>query len=271
MTIWLSLALFCLTLYLYARYIEPRLIVVRKIKIDTGQGLNGGQGLRIAVMSDFHYPRASSSALVRRAIAKSNRFNPDIAVILGDFFARSRFDPKTLPEDVGEVFGGINSQMGIFGVLGNHDHSFGAEAIRDRMECDTKIRIIDNFAIPLRLEGKTVYLVGVGDLWSKDADYKRAVQTVPEDASIILLSHNPDVIETIKDPRILIQFSGHTHGGQIRLPFIGALRVPSKFGNKYCKGLIKTGNHLLYVNSGICSMKHIRFLCPPEVTWVKIY
>jgi predicted MPP superfamily phosphohydrolase len=102
-------------------------------------------------------------------------------------------------------------------------------------------------------------------------NYAQAVSDVPQDASILLLSHNPDVIEDINDSRILVQFSGHTHGGQIWLPFIGALKVPSKFGNKYSQGLIKAGNHLLYVNRGICSVKNRRFLCPPEVTWVEMY
>jgi predicted MPP superfamily phosphohydrolase len=159
----------------------------------------------------------------------------------------------------------------VFGVLGNHDHSFDELAIRERITSDTEIQLVDNLAVPLTIDGKTVYIVGVGDLWSENTDYDRAVRNLPQDAAIVLLSHNPDVIDDIKDLRILIQFSGHTHGGQVRLPIIGALRVPSKFGNKYCKGLIETGNHRLYVNSGICSMKKMRFMCPPEVTWVEMY
>lgn len=113
--------------------------------------------------------------------------------------------------------------------------------------------------------------MGVGDLWAGSVRYEQATEAIPPDSPILLLSHNPDVIEQIRDPRILIQFSGHTHGGQIRLPFVGALKVPSRFGNRYARGLIGNGNHLLYVSSGICSMKHVRFLCPPEVTWVEIY
>ncbi|MES2460410.1 MAG: metallophosphoesterase [Armatimonadota bacterium] len=267
--VWLILV-FTIAL-LYARYIEPKWIFVRKIKIDTHRNINGGRGLRIALLSDFHYPRAASYELVRKAITKSSEFDPDIVLILGDFFARSRFDPVSLPHNVQEVFGNIRSRLGVFGVLGNHDHSFSANAIQDRIASDTQIRLIDNRAVPLEIEGSTIYLVGVGDLWSRNANYEQAVKEVPQESAIVLLSHNPDVIEDISDSRILAQFSGHTHGGQIRLPFFGALRVPSKFGNKYSKGLIKTGTHPLYVNSGICSVKNIRFLCPPEVTWVELF
>ncbi len=265
------LPLVCSALYLYARHVEPNWILIRKVRIDTGKRLNGVPPLRVAILSDFHYPRYSSYAMVRKSIAKSNQFDPDLVLMLGDFFDKNRRDPAVLPENIGALFGGVENRLGVFGVLGNHDHWFDTEAIQTRISSETPIRLIDNAAIPIELPGTTIYLAGVGDLWSKDADYKRAVQTIPADAPIILLAHNPDVIEGVKDPRILVQFSGHTHGGQVRLPFIGALKVPSKFGNRYCKGLIKTGNHLLYVNSGICSMKNIRFLCPPEVTWVEIY
>lgn len=256
---------------LYARFVEPNVLVVRKIRIDSGRDINNGKPLRITLLSDFHYPRHADSRLVRRAIEKSNRFDPDLVFMLGDFFDKNRNNPAILPCDVKTVFGEIRSKLGIFGVLGNHDHRFDEQAIRKVLESETDIRLIDNSSIGIELSGVPIYIAGVGDLRSKDAHYDRAVRGIPQDSGIILLSHNPDVVEEISDPRILIQFSGHTHGGQVRLPFIGALRVPSKFGSRYSQGLIDCGNHLLYVNRGICSMKRIRFMCPPEVTWVEIY
>jgi predicted MPP superfamily phosphohydrolase len=256
---------------LYARFIEPNLLVVRKIRINIGLGLNSGDPLRIALISDLHYPRLTDYHAVRRVIEKANRFNPDLVFVLGDVFDKRRRDPAILPDDIKTVFQSIQSKSGVFGVLGNHDHWFDAPAIRNALGTQTEIRLIDNASVCLDLRGHPFYLTGVGDYGTGNANYSRAVRNVPEDASIILLSHNPDVVEVIRDPRILVQFSGHTHGGQVRLPFIGALRVPSKFGDRYSKGLSRRGNHLLYVTCGIGSIKRIRFLCPPEVTWVEIY
>jgi predicted MPP superfamily phosphohydrolase len=271
MTILLAIAVCGVLLLLYARFVEPHLLVVRKVRIESGRNINGGKPIRVTLLSDTHYPRYASFRMVRRAIEKSNAFEPDYVFLLGDFFDKHRHQPAVLPDHIGALFQGIQSRGGVFGVLGNHDYWFNANAIRKALAEETEIRLIDNQSVRLEIPGELIYLSGVGDVLAQDVHYEKAVIDVPQNASIILLSHNPDVVEEITDPRVFVQFSGHTHGGQVRLPFIGALKVPSKFGNRYAKGLVKSGSHLLYVNSGICSMKWVRFLCPPEVTWVEIY
>lgn len=255
----------------YARFIEPNLLIVRKVRIDTGLRMGRGEPLRVALISDLHYPRLTDYRRVRRVIERANQFDPDLVFILGDIFDKRRRDPAVLPDDINAVFRDIRSRFGVFGVLGNHDHWFDAPSIRNALGTQTEIRLIDNASVRLELPGSLIYLTGVGDYGTGNTNYGRAVRDIPEEAPIILLSHNPDVVEVIRDPRILVQFSGHTHGGQVRLPLVGALRVPSRFGNRYSKGLSRQGNHLLYVTCGIASIKHLRFLCPPEVTWVEIY
>lgn len=265
------IVLLLIAVAVYARFIEPNIIIVRRVRINRQLNLGTDKPLRISLLSDFHYPRYAHQKLVRRAIELSNQFDPDLVFILGDFFDKNKNDPAVLPNNVGTVFSGIQSRFGVFGVLGNHDHWFDEEAIRNLLASETNIQLVDNSSVPISLPRGVLYIAGVGDLWSQNVDYKRAVANVPQSSPILLLSHNPDVVELLHDPRILIRFSGHTHGGQIRLPFIGALRVPSAFGNRYAKGLVTRGNHPLYVNCGICSMKRIRFLCPPETTWVELY
>jgi predicted MPP superfamily phosphohydrolase len=261
----------CAIGFVYARFVEPNLLVVRRLRLRRKASAGGGSPLRITLISDFHYPRYSDYRMVRRAIEASNALDPDVVFLLGDFFDKNRKDPAVLPENIGALFGGIRSRLGVFGVLGNHDHWFDERAIRNALGAETNILLVDNASALIEASETPLYVVGVGDLWCKNARYDQAVSEVPGNASIILLSHNPDVIAQIRDPRILVQFSGHTHGGQVRLPFVGALRVPSEFGNRYASGLVTgEGHHPLYVNSGICSMKGIRFLCPPEVTSVEI-
>jgi predicted MPP superfamily phosphohydrolase len=255
---------------LYARFVEPNRPAVRRVRLDSGRRLNGGRPLRLALFSDLHYPRWSRPARVRRAIALSDRFRPDLVFVVGDLFDRGRHRRLPLPDGITAVFGGIESRLGVFAVLGNHDHWSDAPSIRRALASETDIRLLDNGHARLDLPGGPLYVVGVGDLWAKDVDYPRATAGVPEDAPVLLLSHNPDVVEEIRDPRIVAQFSGHTHGGQVRLPFVGALRVPSRFGNRYAQGLVTSGNHPVYVTRGVCSMRNVRFLCPPEVTWVEL-
>lgn len=237
MAILVYLAGFCLLIALYARYVEPNSLVVRKIRINSDRGVNLSKPLRIALISDLHYPRWTNYRMVRRAIAAANRFDPDLVFFLGDLFDKSRKDPAILPSNVKEIFSNIDNRLGVYGVLGNHDHWFDEPAIRQVLAEETNIRLIDNQSVRIDLPEGPLYLAGVGDLLTGSVRYDEAVANLPADASIILLSHNPDVVEDISDSRIIVQFSGHTHGGQIRLPFIGALRVPSKFGNKYSQGL----------------------------------
>jgi uncharacterized protein len=270
------IAAFCLVtigviLFLYARFVEPNQLAVRRLRVDSKGAVDPGVPLRIALLSDFHYPRSMSAAAVRRAIETANRLEPDIVFVLGDIFDKRSHEPAVLPQDIREVFAGIKSRHGVFGVLGNHDHWFDAPAIRKAIAAETNIRLIDNESIRLEIDGKSLYIVGVGDLGSKDMDFAKAVRDVPTDAPIVLLSHNPDVVEEIRDERIIVQFSGHTHGGQVRLPGIGAPYVPSRFGSKYALGWCTQGNHPLYVTTGVCSTEQLRFLCPPEVTWVELY
>ena len=118
-------------------------------------------------------------------------------------------------------------------------------------------------------QGKKIYLAGVDDYWEGSYSLPRALQRVPEDACRILLSHNPDVNEDIENQKERIDFimSGHTHGGQFVLPFVGALYVPSPFGKKYLAGLVHDGERQTYISRGLGSFfVPIRLNCPSDVS-----
>lgn len=135
---------FCVVTALYARYTEPNRLVLRKIKIDSGRRINNGKPLRICLFSDLHYPRYTTYRMVRRAIEKSNLFDPDLVFVLGDFFDKNRSDPAILPGNIDALLGSIRSRFGVYGVLGNHDHWFDELAIRNALASKTEIRLIDN-------------------------------------------------------------------------------------------------------------------------------
>ena len=129
--------------------------------------------------------------------------------------------------------------------------------------------IIDltNRGIALRRPGTLFHIAGVGDLWTDDQDLPRALSSVPEDGCAVLLSHNPDYLEDMDDRRVKLMLAGHTHGGQVDIPFLGAPVVPSKFGRRYASGLVERDWKRVYVTRGVgMSVMPVRFRCRPEVS-----
>ncbi len=119
--------------------------------------------------------------------------------------------------------------------------------------------------------GARLAVGGVGDMWEGIVDVTRAFRDIPANVPRILLSHNPDLAEELSPGiRVDLQISGHTHGGQVRIPFGPAIQVPSRYGDKYSSGLVQGKSHRVYVNRGIASNHGVRFCCPPEVTGITL-
>jgi predicted MPP superfamily phosphohydrolase len=170
-----------------------------------------------------------------------------------------------------DELGRLKAPLGVFAVLGNHDFWSGPKAtakISHGLE-HIGVRVLRNEAVPLEREGQSLYVIGVDDYWEHSYSLTKALQGVPAEACQILLSHNPDVNENIVSSRNPIDFviSGHTHGGQIVLPFVGAPYLPSPFGQKYRAGLIRDGERQTYVSRGLgVFFVPFRLNCPPDVS-----
>lgn len=247
--------------------VEPRWLDVTHTTIPI-QGLGPDlDGYRIALLSDFHLP-VSSKKLVHRALAYAAEFSPDLIAMPGDFVDGKYKPAHQIPmPDFRGFFDSAKARDGVVGTLGNHDHWIDAEGVRDRIHRDTPIRLVENEHILVQRGRSALAVGGVGDMWEGITMPATAFAGVPEDVPRILLSHNPDYAEDmIEDVRVDLQLSGHTHGGQIRVPFGPALRVPSSYGNKFREGLVEGKRHRVYVTRGVVSMKHARFFCRPEVS-----
>jgi len=245
--------------------LEPNWIDVERVEVPI-RGLGAGfDGYRIALLSDVHWPHFSSRRVVERAIRRANAFEPDLIALPGDLCDNS---PSGTVPDLRGLFDGLRARDGIVGTLGNHDHRLhDVEGLRRELARNTPIEIVENRHRLLRRGNDTLALGGVGDLWYGLVDPVAAFAGVPEDVPRIMLSHNPDVAEDQVWPvRIDLQLSGHTHGGEVRVPFGPAPHIPSKYGNKFREGLVEGRSHRVYVTRGVCSIKHIRFWCRPEVT-----
>jgi predicted MPP superfamily phosphohydrolase len=247
---------------------EPYRIAVERVNIPITGLPAAFDGYRIALISDFHYPRQISVDYVRHTVALANRFQPDLLALTGDFVDHK--GSATVP-DMSRLFADAQAKDGIVGVLGNHDHWLDAEGVRRELAKNTPVRLIENECLLLERGGHALAVGGVGDLWEGVLKPEEAFAKVAPETPRILLSHNPDYAETmVPKVRIDLQLSGHTHGGEAFFPLLGAPFVPSAYGNKFRCGLVQGRKHRVYVTRGVCSIRRVRFFCPPEVTCITL-
>ncbi len=239
----------------WAGGVELEWIEVRRVRLDLGFG----RDLRVVAVSDLHFDPEYEVDYLRRAMARIAGLEPDVFVVCGDLFSHD----GRRAADLAEILALVQAPLGTFVALGNHDFWSGEKRIAKALSA-VGIRVLRNECVALPgFDG--CYLSGLESYWAGKPDPGVLVAT-PADSRHILLVHEPDPFDEITDPRVRLQVSGHTHGGQVRLPLIGALRLPS-WGKRYDEGLFEEGGRYLYVTRGLGSLRpHVRFLCRPEVT-----
>jgi predicted MPP superfamily phosphohydrolase len=219
------------------------------------------RGSTIAFLSDVHHGPFTSLDYVRDVVKLTNSLSPDAILLGGDYVHR---DGQYIGPCF-EALSGLQSPWGAYGVLGNHDHWEGAAETRQAMKAGG-ITELTNSGVWIEQDGSRLRLSGVGDFWEDVQDLDRALADTQQEETAILLSHNPDFVEGITDRRVGLVLSGHTHGGQIVLPVVGAPRVPSLYGQKYLRGLVKTPHTQVFVTRGLGTVTlPLRFCCRPEI------
>jgi hypothetical protein len=220
-------------------------------------------GLRVALLSDLHagVPHATLDS-VSRSVEAVRAERPDVVCLLGDFIDRSAtFTRPVDPDALATRLAALEAPRGVVAVLGNHDWYAGGRRIADAVQ-GAGVPVLEDQA---RAAGEGLWVAGVADERTRGADIDRALEPVPDDAAVLLLSHDPDVFPVVP-PRVALTLSGHTHGGQVGIPGLRRPFVPSHYGERYLRGhVVERGRHL-DVSSGVgTSGLPVRFLCPPEV------
>ncbi len=220
-------------------------------------------GLTIAQLSDIHHGPYTALDYIGHCVELVNGLNPDVITLTGDF----TFGGKRYIEPCVEALKTLKARVGVYAVLGNHDYYVGAgnvaRALKGRgfnLLIDAKDRI--------EMGGAKLWLLGVDDLLYGRTDVNRLMRGLPDDEPRIAFSHNPDFIEefAIKKKHIDLMISGHTHGGQIRFPIIGAPHISSAYGQRYAIGLNRKGAMQVYTTRGIGTiLLPARLNCPPEL------
>jgi predicted MPP superfamily phosphohydrolase len=227
-------------------------------------------GFRIAQVSDIHLEEFTEPTFLRLVVHRLNQLAPDMVLLTGDFASDG---PRPLPfsrlaiERCAEVLKGIACPRR-FGILGNHDTGIGSRFVVSTMEA-SGLPMLVNRHVPIELKGQRFWLGGLDDPGTTNPILDLAVPSRP-DGPVILMCHPPDFAdEVVRHPRgslVDVMLSGHSHGGQVRLPFVGPLVLPP-MGRKYVAGLFRFNQMQLYVNRGIGTVGlPFRLNCPPEIT-----
>jgi hypothetical protein len=248
----------------YAHWIERRWQVVREYDVILTELERPFDGYRIAQISDIHIDHWMTRSLLKKAVdhVKDNR--PDLIVITGDIItARVAYDIDLIEQ----LLSALSAPDGVLFVPGNHDYwEPGQIDILRGMLARANIRDLSNDVLTLERDGAWLHIAGIDDVFAREARLDKVLRKLPDEGPAILLAHEPDFAD-IAAPykRFDLQLSGHTHGGQIRLPLIGNLYGPVH-GLRYDAGWFDVDSLKLYVNVGLGVVTiPVRFMCPPEI------
>lgn len=265
-------------LALYSAEIARHWIEISRIDIRL-RGLPASfEGLRIAQLSDIHIDEYTEPFFLRHAVEEINRLQPDLVLLTGDFVSNSPLGKKFAygaAWQCADILRGLTCRE-LYAVPGNHDVLVGlAEVVRALTA--NGITVLTNANRAIERAGGRMWLAGVDDPVEGNPDPDRAIppsiRNVPNEP-VILMCHAPDYADDLQavpaGQAVDLMLSGHTHGGQIRLPLLGALELPP-LGQQYVEGWFKLGNMQLYVNRGIGTVElPFRLNCPPEITLITL-
>lgn len=252
--------------YIYARFIEPNFLIVHYENIKSSRINEGRAGLKILQFSDMHVSEYFDEKNLKKVVEKVNGENPDIVVFTGDLIDEyNHYENKDNVNEIWEELSLINAPLGKYAVYGNHDYGGGAEVVYKKIMENSGFILLKNEKIVL--EDYNINIVGMDDSIFGKIEKEKIIGFLDESSYNILLSHEPDVIDSLLEYNIDLFLSGHSHGGQVNLPVVKFLPTLAK---KYTGGIYSFNNYrqtILYVNIGLgTSQMPLRFMAPPELS-----
>jgi predicted MPP superfamily phosphohydrolase len=265
-------------LALYAGEVERHWVEVTETEAHLVGLPEAFDGVRIAQLSDIHMDAYTEPWFLERVVAKVNALRPDMVMLTGDYVSEMPFSQQF---NLGAAWQCANflktlTCKQIYAVLGNHDIVVGPDEVTEALTANS-IPVLNNHCVPLERDGARIWLSGMGDpLTGHSAPDEAIPESIRGIANepVVLLCHEPDFADRMlthpAGHAVSLMLSGHTHGGQVRLPFVGPMTLPG-LGKKYVQGWFRFPTHQgvmqLYVNRGIGTVGvPFRFACPPEIT-----
>lgn len=260
-----------LVLIARAAWFEPRRLVVVEHDLRLPGWPAALDGLRLALVSDLHGggPQVDQRA-IGRVVERVNASAPDLVAMLGDAIDHTVVGGSLLaPEAVGRELRALRAPLGTIAVMGNHDWANDGPGVLRALR-EAGATVLENATTELTYRGTRFCVAGLADATTRRPDMYATLRGVPPDQPILLLSHNPDTFPQVP-PRVSLTVSGHTHGGQVSIPLLRGLAIPSRYGARYARGhVVEDGRHL-FVTSGIGTSRWpIRLGRPPEVVVLRL-
>ena len=258
----------------YARFVEPRWLKTTSRSLALLPPTAEADGITILHLSDLHHSDAVSLRYLRRSLQRAIQGQPDVILLTGDYITTRIDDERFL-----EILKLLPQAAPTLACPGNHDGGPWAQAMAGyattgpikRLLEEAGIHYLENDWSLINVRGVAIAIGGMGDLWARQCE-PEAIQepfnTAQADLKL-LLSHNPDSKAKLGALNWDLMLSGHTHGGQFRLPILGAPFAPIK-DKAFLVGLCPYGNRWIHVTAGLGNVHGLRFNCRPEISVIKL-
>jgi uncharacterized protein len=249
---------------LYAREVETRRVEVRPVELTLPRLGPEFDGYRLIQIGDFHLDDWSKPERLLRVVERVNEQLPDLVAITGDFasYSAKELDERRLIE----ALRALEARDGCVAILGNHDYLTDVKLVR-RCIREGGVEELINGVRTLRRGGAALHVAGIDDVMEGNSRLDLVLGALPEEGAAILLAHEPDFADVSSATgRFDLQLSGHSHGGQVAVPFLRRLILPP-FSQRYTRGLYDVRGMIQYTNRGLGFVQaRLRFLCRPEIT-----
>lgn len=241
--------------------VEPSLCSLTRTEISCPRLPESLDGLRVGVLADFHFKPGTDDPLVEEATEILRLEKPDLIALPGDFIDS---DPAVL-DPLLEYLKRLDPEHGVFASMGNHDGWSGSANVVRRSFERAGIPLLINRNSVIRIREEKFAIAATDHVWLGKPDPARTLRGIPSGVPVLALVHEPDFFDEMSAFRNLLQISGHTHGGQCRVPFLGYVPAKVSYGRKYIQGSFSRGASRLFVTRGIGTTGlRVRFACPPE-------
>jgi predicted MPP superfamily phosphohydrolase len=252
---------------IYVVFVERYIILTNTYRIPVPNLPEAFVGFRIVHLSDLHYGFLVPLSVVRSVVARANRIERDLIVCTGDFVHEKRATGEI--DAVWPVLSQLHAPSGVFSVLGNHDH--WADTARSRHWLAETGQDLSHRVRKITRGESTLWFAGAGDFWEDHRGLDELLRGIPTNDCRIVLAHNPDTADTDFASRVDLMLSGHTHGGQVEIPFFGTPVLPVR-NKTYSHGLKTSPRGVsVFISKGIgWAVYPIRFNCFPEIAVLEI-
>lgn len=256
----------------YAYFVEPSRLIIKEVDLKIPRWSEKLNNFKIVAISDLHGGSNNvTESKLREIVEKANAQEPDLIILLGDYVSETSFKSKKLRmpvKTVAENLRSFQAKYGVYAVIGNHDWWHDEKLIRSEFE-QVGIVFLENEVREIKVGDETIRLWGIEDYWKQRRVPTEAFDTIGDKKNVIAVTHNPDSL--LKSPgEISLMLAGHSHGGQVKIPFYGAPALVND--ERFMAGeAVVDGKHV-FVTSGVgCSGPQIRFDVPPEIAVLKLF